>query len=198
MDTTQTVRQASPVEYPAAAKGYIGNTAVAYGEPVSVILPAASTERHYGPCDWLAGHGTTLPQEGDECVVVFDEQNHPTIVWWAGAYTLLTPPAWTVVSYEHSWKTLPEFESAAYLKDTLGFVHLRGRITGGVTASVAFTLPAGYRPNVTTIVTPAAAINVTTPVAALLAIGTTGLVEPYVTGTFTSVGINGISFLAEA
>jgi hypothetical protein len=36
-----------------------------------------------------------------------------------------------------------------YMKDSLGFVHLRGSITGGVNGTVAFTLPTGYRPSAT-------------------------------------------------
>lgn len=35
---------------------------------------------------------------------------------------------------------------AGYWKDSDGVVHLQGRITGGAAPSIAFTLPAGYRP----------------------------------------------------
>ncbi|MPN28438.1 hypothetical protein SDC9_175879 [bioreactor metagenome] len=36
----------------------------------------------------------------------------------------------------------------AYMKDELGFVHLKGRVTGGTVGAAAFLLPVGYRPNV--------------------------------------------------
>lgn len=84
MDTTQLVRQATPTEYPAVARGYINSTPAAFSDLVDVILPAGSTERHYGPCPWPAIHGARKPEAGDLCVLVFDEQNHPTVVWWEG------------------------------------------------------------------------------------------------------------------
>jgi hypothetical protein len=37
------------------------------------------------------------------------------------------------------------FSTAGFMKDSLGFVHLKGTITG-TSATSAFTLPAGYRP----------------------------------------------------
>lgn len=36
---------------------------------------------------------------------------------------------------------------AAFMKDSLGIVHLRGLIKNGTVSTVAFTLPAGYRPS---------------------------------------------------
>jgi len=38
------------------------------------------------------------------------------------------------------------FSPAGYMKDSLGFVHLRGLIRLGTIGQIAFTLPAGYRP----------------------------------------------------
>lgn len=87
MDVTQLVRQAAPIPYSPVARGYIGKGAVTFNDLLEVILPEGSTERHYGPCPFPAIHGATLPAEGAVCVVVFDEQNHPTIVWWEGVHT---------------------------------------------------------------------------------------------------------------
>ena len=38
------------------------------------------------------------------------------------------------------------FESAAFMKDSMGFVHLKGLVKNGTNLSQIFTLPVGYRP----------------------------------------------------
>jgi len=38
------------------------------------------------------------------------------------------------------------YSSCAFMKDSLGFVHLKGMVKNGTTAASIFTLPAGYRP----------------------------------------------------
>ena len=50
-------------------------------------------------------------------------------------------------AFANSWVNwgAPYF-NAAYWKDPLGFVHLRGVIQSGVVGSAAFTLPPGFRP----------------------------------------------------
>lgn len=86
-DPTTLVRQAFAPNLPPLARGYIVPTRAApssYSEGVYVILPEGSTEHLYGPCKWLAGHGTTKPQPGSACVVGFDDHNEPTILWWEG------------------------------------------------------------------------------------------------------------------
>lgn len=62
---------------------------------------------------------------------------------------ILTVEAWIPMagSFEGTWadEGAPETD-AAYCKDALGFVHLRGAVTGDASGSVAFILPVGYRP----------------------------------------------------
>ncbi len=55
-------------------------------------------------------------------------------------------PAWTAITPNSNWSAS---DGLAYVKDHLGFVHLKGRVTStaGGTAN-PFTLPAGYRPAV--------------------------------------------------
>ena len=50
--------------------------------------------------------------------------------------------------FESSWgnKDPNGNTTAAFYKDPYGVVHLKGTITGGLSNTVAFTLPAGYRP----------------------------------------------------
>ena len=48
--------------------------------------------------------------------------------------------------FEQNWGNLESFsESAAFYKDAMGIVHLRGLVTGG-TGELMFRLPPGYRP----------------------------------------------------
>jgi hypothetical protein len=62
---------------------------------------------------------------------------------------LLTPPAWTgVASFSSSWVNYGGgFFNAAYCKDALGFVHLRGLIKDGTLNAVVFALPVALRPS---------------------------------------------------
>ena len=88
MDTTQLVRQADSIGYEAIQRGYISPTKPtikSFSESAWVVIPEGSTEHLYGPCKWPAIHGTTLPAKGAVCIVGFDEQNFPTVLWWEGA-----------------------------------------------------------------------------------------------------------------
>lgn len=56
---------------------------------------------------------------------------------------------WKAVEFENSWKnTGGAFMTAAYRKQG-NTVRLRGVVEGGASGSVAFTLPAGFRPTAT-------------------------------------------------
>lgn len=50
------------------------------------------------------------------------------------------------VGFQNSWAQVAGWSTPAFRKDALGFVHLRGRMNGGASNTVCFTLPAGYRP----------------------------------------------------
>ena len=57
--------------------------------------------------------------------------------------------AWQAPTLLNSWVNYAgTFATVGYMKDTLGFVHLKGVIKTGTTTigTVLFTLPAGYRP----------------------------------------------------
>lgn len=71
----------------------------------------------------------------------------------ASADTLAASEAWHEIgqpgqpAFQNGWSNYsPSGYSAAYYKDRLGFVHLRGMIKGGTMSQTAFTLPVGYRP----------------------------------------------------
>lgn len=55
--------------------------------------------------------------------------------------------AWQTPTFQNGWVNYDtvNWEGAAYMKDSLGFVHLRGMIKSGTMSAAAFTLPVGYR-----------------------------------------------------
>jgi hypothetical protein len=85
----------------------------------------------------LTGH------PGDRVLVVFDEEKQP---WVAGNLaTPITGADWIAPSLINSWVVVG---AVGYLKDPLGFVHLRGQVSDGTSGAIAFVLPAGYRPGI--------------------------------------------------
>lgn len=55
--------------------------------------------------------------------------------------------AWQAVTYKNSWVDLGGgYNTVAYMKDSLGFIHIKGLTKSGTIGTVIFTLPAGYRP----------------------------------------------------
>jgi hypothetical protein len=52
-------------------------------------------------------------------------------------------------TFQNSWtNTGSPWGAAAFWKDPLGFVHLRGNLSSGTLGATSFTLPAGSRPDV--------------------------------------------------
>lgn len=62
--------------------------------------------------------------------------------------TNLTNPTFTAVTFLNSWANFngASYSNGRYMKDRLGWICLTGIIQGGTTGSVAFNLPAGFRP----------------------------------------------------
>ena len=62
----------------------------------------------------------------------------------------VTQPAWVAATLQSNWvqNISGNYDLTGYMKDTLGYVHIRGSISGGTTTNgtVIFQLPAGYRP----------------------------------------------------
>lgn len=102
-----------------------------------------------------------------------------------------TPTAsWTALSYQNGWTDFgAPYATGAYLKDTIGFVHLKGTIGhSGATTAVIATLPAGYRPGASLI------IPSYTSGASYVIIANDGTITPPSTN---QVSLDGVSFLAE-
>jgi hypothetical protein len=57
-------------------------------------------------------------------------------------------PDWTVMALLNSWINYDAaFNTARYMKDAMGFVHLQGMVKSGVMGATVFVLPAGFRPS---------------------------------------------------
>lgn len=82
------------------------------------------------------------------------------------------------------------YQTAAYYKDAMGFVHLRGFLTGSADGKHIFTLPAGYRPSALSNFTTWSNSSVGT---SRIAISTTGVVTATVSGNW--LALEGISFM---
>jgi hypothetical protein len=55
---------------------------------------------------------------------------------------------WTTPTFTNSWVNFGSGNlNAGYMKDHLGIVHLRGKVSSGTMGLTAFTLPVGYRPS---------------------------------------------------
>jgi hypothetical protein len=66
----------------------------------------------------------------------------------AGSWRLAWHDVATGVGFQNSWTNFAAGidASASYILDPLGFVTLRGILSGGASGTTAFTLPAGFRP----------------------------------------------------
>jgi len=97
---------------------------------------------------------------------------------------------WTeVTAFENSWVNYStSWDSAAYRKDVLGFIHLKGQVKNGTIGTDIFTLPVGYRPS-TLLAFPA----VSNAAFGYIQIRTNGTVACMV-GNNASVGLTGITF----
>lgn len=77
----------APAPARAVVTGYISTLQPAptsFDDPVYVIIPERSIDSPYGPCRWPAIHGSTLPAQGAEALLAFDQAGLPIVVWWDG------------------------------------------------------------------------------------------------------------------
>lgn len=104
-----------------------------------------------------------------------------------------TQEAWIAPTLLNSWANYGGTASTAgYMKDNMGFVHLKGLVKTGTPGTVLFTLPAGYRPG--------AYLRI-----AVIASGSYGNLDIETSGNITIsvgssnfTGIDGVVFKAEA
>jgi hypothetical protein len=65
-----------------------------------------------------------------------------------GRNSTIEQPVWTKADLENKWINYnSSYNPAGFFKDSLGIVHLRGLVKGGIIGQTIFKLPAGYRPS---------------------------------------------------
>lgn len=157
-------------------------------DPTTSVLTSAIVP---GTTFTISGTSITLSQAAAESGTVFCAACTFTVIG--------STSAWIAPTLLNSWANTPGLVPAGFMKDSLGFVHLRGRLGGGTSGTMAFVLPAGYRPGPagSAGTYPAGGFDSTTPVAAGVAIDDTGDVDIFYASGATDVGIGSISFFAE-
>lgn len=107
---------------------------------------------------------------------------------------MIVPEDYIAPTFTNSWVNYGStFATAAYMRDRMGFVHLRGTVKSGTAGSSIFTLPAGYRPAADLIFPIAAALGTS-----YLTLATAGTVTPAAGAGNAIVSVDGITFRAEA
>ena len=100
---------------------------------------------------------TTRPPSAVEGQHIYETDTDATLkntgtpaapVWSAlGGSGVPSSEAWIVPTLLNGWVNFGgTISTAAYYKDPLGIVHLKGTIKSGTMGAAAFTLPVGYRP----------------------------------------------------
>lgn len=114
----------------------------------------------------------------------------------SGNVTAAAEQSWIAPILTNSWVNFgAPYNSTGYMKDSMGFVHLKGMVRLGTSTQPIFTLPAGYRPSMT--VYTAAPNGGAVAEIGILLIGADGTVKNG-TGTNSYQSLDCISFRAEA
>ena len=108
----------------------------------------------------------------------------------SGTLDLSNTYGWTNASMQNSWVVYDAARyTPGYFKDEHGIVHLRGLIRSGTIGASCFTLPAGYRPIHTIILS-----CISNGAVGRVGVYTTGAVQPESPSSNTWVSLDGLSF----
>jgi hypothetical protein len=90
--------------------GYVSTSKpapAAPGDDLYVVIPDLSPDLSM-PCQWLAGSGSALPQQGADVLVAYDNRGASYVVWWeqesTGVANFTSPTATTATA---GTRTLP-------------------------------------------------------------------------------------------
>jgi len=63
--------------------GVVATAAPNMSSDVWVTIPDLDPDTRVGPCHWQSRNNIDLPDRGDTCLVIFDNDNQPWVVcWW--------------------------------------------------------------------------------------------------------------------
>ena len=99
----------------------------------------------------LAENGTNIDEFSTDATLAGNSDlalpTEKAVKTYADTKAAVAQEDWTAPSLINSWVNEGgSMETAGYFKDSLGIVHIKGSIKTGTLATVAFVLPAGYRP----------------------------------------------------
>ena len=162
-----------------------------------VTSPRYSTGALIGPCEWTAEHGTTLPAQGAACLVAFDSQNRPTVVWWEGAQSaapITEYAAWKAFTPASvaNWSGATAEGRSQQLGKTLNVWIKVTSTSGAPSGSVTVSLPSGvtgFTGITQNLATFGTFGGVTYAGVGTVASGA-GVAAPYITGAVTGVTAN--------
>ena len=102
-----------------------------------VVAPEYSVSRPLGPCQWNQDHGATLPVQYAKCVVAFDTEGVPTVVWWEGAPSGISNDRETLaIAGAVSAEEFPGFFVEVGTGESLHLVAARYQLLGGTSVNV--------------------------------------------------------------
>lgn len=66
----------------------------AFGDPLYVTIPSWNPDHFWVVNSWPACNGNTLPSQGAQCILIFDDQRPPQLwcIYWVGAYSVPPDP----------------------------------------------------------------------------------------------------------
>lgn len=95
---------------------------------------------------------------------------------------------WIAPTLQNSWAQQSGYAPVGYTKDAMGFVRLRGALISGTAPNTMFTLPVGFRPSETVILSTASAAGF-----CRITVNTNGTVVPSVAPS-NNAGLDGAAF----
>jgi hypothetical protein len=166
-----------------------------------IQYPGRFTRTSDGTYDTLTPAPGTITQSGTPITSAalnnLETQYDQAVIYADGKFAPMLQALWTAVTFQNAWIDYGNnYDTTAYMKDTLGFVNIKGMIYNGIMPGAAFVLPAGYRPS-KLIRFPVQAHNGTAVVVAGVEISPNGNVTVAYGGN-TWVVLTGIRFKAEA
>lgn len=64
-------------------QGQIATNPVDFSERVSVIIPGLVPSTRWEGCRWQSRNSVDMPQRGDDCLIMIDNNNELwVVVWW--------------------------------------------------------------------------------------------------------------------